>query len=114
MTPALRLISIMLMLLGYAAAPPMASAETGVTGLKPVELPDGKGKDEVEAYCSPCHSLRLVVQQRLKRSDWDEVLVSMVKEQGMSKMPPDDRALMLDYLAHHVGPDKPPKASPLQ
>ncbi len=106
MTPALRLISTMLMLLGYAAAPPMASAETGVTGLKPVELPDGKGKEEVKAYCSACHSLRLVLQQRLKRSDWDEVLVCMAKKQGMSEMPPDDRALVLDYLAKHLSPDK--------
>ncbi len=114
MTKVARLMYATLILLGCAAALRATSAEPGVTGLKPVELPDGKGKDEVEAYCSPCHSLRLVVQQRLKRSDWDEVLVSMVKEQGMNKMPPDDRALMLDYLAQHVGPDKPPKASPLQ
>ena len=114
MTPVARLICATLVFLGCAAAPPMTSAEAGVTGLKPVELPDGKGKEEVEAYCSACHSLRLVLQQRLKRSDWDEVLESMAEEQGMSEISPDDRALVLDYLARHLGPDKPPNAPPLQ
>jgi len=110
MTPVARLICATLIFLGCVAAPPITSAETGVIGLKPVVLPDGQGKEGVEAYCSPCHSLRLVVQQRLKRSDWDEVLESMVEEQGMSEIPPDDRVLVLDYLARHLGPDMPPRA----
>ena len=114
MTPAARLISTALIFLGCAAALPMPSARPGVTGLKPVELPDGEGKDEVEAYCSACHSLRLVLQQRLKRSDWEEVLVTMVKEHGMSEIPPDDRALVLDYLAKHLSPDKRPNTPPRQ
>jgi hypothetical protein len=114
MTLSGRLICAILIFLGCAAAPPITSAETGVTGLKPVELPDGKGKDDVEAYCSACHSLRLVLQQRLKRSDWEEVLVTMVKEHGMSEIPPDDRALVLDYLSEHLGLDRPPNAPPLQ
>lgn len=114
MTPAARRICATLIFLGCAAALPITSAETGVTGLKPVELPDGKGKDDVEAYCSACHSLRLVLQQRLKRSDWEDVLVTMVKEHGMSEIAPDDRALVLDYLSEHLTPDKPPNAAPLQ
>ncbi|MCP4780267.1 MAG: hypothetical protein GY877_05790 [Hyphomicrobium sp.] len=99
----------MLVLWAYAAAPHVTLAEPTVTGLKPIELPEGGGKDHVEAYCGACHSLRLVLQQRLSRRDWDEVMVSMVQEQGMSEIPPGDRTLILDYLAKHVGLHQAPR-----
>ena len=72
-------------------------------GLPPVVLPEDKGKEEVEAYCAPCHSLRLVVQQGLSRERWDELLVWMVEEQEMEPIEEKDRKLVLDYLAKHVG-----------
>ena len=112
MTPAARLL-LALIFLGCATALPMTPARPGVTGLKPVELPDGEGKDDVEAYCGACHSLRLVTQQRLKHSDWEDVLVTMVKEHGMSELPPEDNTAVLGYLTKHYGPDTPASRPPL-
>jgi cytochrome c len=66
------------------------------------DLPPGEGREEVEIYCSACHSLKIVTQQGLSREDWDELLVWMVDEQGMDELPPDDRKLILDYLAKHI------------
>lgn len=70
--------------------------------LKPIKLPEDKGKEEVEVYCGSCHSLRLVVQQRMGKNEWDELLVWMVEEQEMDPIPGDDRTLVLDYLAKHL------------
>lgn len=65
-------------------------------------LPLGPGAEEVEVYCSACHSLRTVAQQGLKRSDWDELLEWMVDEQEMDPLDDTDRQLVLDYLARNV------------
>lgn len=70
--------------------------------LQILELPDGVGGEEVEAYCSACHSLKTVVQQGLSREDWDELLVWMVEEQEMEPIDAEDRKLVLDYLAENV------------
>lgn len=64
--------------------------------------PEEPGRDEVEAYCSACHSLKLVVQQGLSRQDWDELMVWMVEEQEMEEIEAEDRQLVLDYLAKFV------------
>jgi len=65
-------------------------------------LPDAPGRDQVEGYCSICHSLKLVVQQGLPREDWDELMVWMVDEQDMEEIEAEDRRLVLDYLAKYV------------
>lgn len=69
-------------------------------------LPPGEGRDEVFGYCSACHSIRLVTQQGLSRTVWDEVLVYMVEEHEMPELEPEDRKPILDYLAHFYGPDR--------
>ncbi len=66
-------------------------------------LPLEVGREEVEVYCSACHSLRLVAQQGLTRSDWDELFDWMVEEQEMEKMPLVDRKLVLNYLSKYRG-----------
>ncbi len=57
--------------------------------------------------CSPCHSIRLVVQQRLDRESWDETLTWMVEEQDMPELEAEDRALILDYLSTHLWREAP-------
>ena len=69
-------------------------------------LPPGQGRDEVLGFCGACHSMRLVTQQGLSRSIWDEVLDYMVEEQEMAELEPEDRKLILDYLALFYGPDR--------
>lgn len=71
--------------------------------LKDLKLPEGIGKDETEAYCGACHSMRLVVQQGQTREGWDELLEYMVEEHAMEPLPVNDRKLVLDYLAENYG-----------
>ncbi len=69
-------------------------------------LPPGEGRDEVFGLCGACHSMKLVTQQGLTRSTWEEVLVFMVEEQEMAELEPEDENLVLDYLARFYGPDR--------
>jgi len=71
-------------------------------------LPPGEGRDDVYAYCSVCHSAKLVYQQGLSRDVWDELLDWMVEEQGM--VPPDAelRMVILDYLSTYLNTDHRP------
>jgi hypothetical protein len=70
-------------------------------------LPDHAGKEETYYTCNACHSFRLVAQQRLPRTRWDQLLDWMVEEQGMVELAPEDRALILDYLELAFGPNVP-------
>lgn len=99
-------------LLATAAIALLLSATFAVVGdeatraetdeLAQLGLPPDKGRDEVEAYCGACHSLRLVVQQGLSRDAWQETIEWMVEEQEMEPLEPEDHKLVLDYLAKHV------------
>ena len=68
-------------------------------------LPEDAGREEVLAYCGSCHSLRLVIQQGLPRTEWADLLVWMYEEQEMEPLEPEEEVLVLDYLGKHVGPD---------
>ncbi len=88
---------------GAAAAAPAAPSSARDLGL----LVAGEGAFETHAYCTPCHSERIVAQQGLTRPDWDELLEQMVEEHEMNPIEEPDRARVLDYLAAHYGPDRP-------
>jgi hypothetical protein len=87
---------------GYLLLSGLGPAGAKADELAELGLPPDKGRDEVAAYCSACHSLRLVVQQGLSRSSWDELMDWMVEEQSMEPLEPDERALVLDYLSKHI------------
>mgnify|MGYP000362660864 CR=1 FL=1 len=95
----------------YAALDPLtALASAEATSLFDPQddywgLPRANGYEEVAAYCTACHSLRIVMQQRQPREGWDYLLNWMVEKQGMAPPPADDRALLLDYLSQEFGDD---------
>ena len=66
-----------------------------------------EGAEETHAYCTACHSERIVAQQGLTRSDWEELLEQMVEENGMDPIEEPDRGRILAYLETHYGPDRP-------
>ena len=66
-------------------------------------LPPGVGRDAVYFTCTACHSVKQVVQQRLSRESWDEVLATMVESNGMHPLRPWARTLVINYLATHFG-----------
>ncbi len=90
-------------------SPVVPAAERTASGTGETEeyggLPEGLGREEVFYGCQACHSLAIVKQQGLDRDSWDETLVWMVEEQGMDPLDPEDRKLILDYLATHYGRD---------
>ncbi len=65
------------------------------------------GVEETYYTCTACHSEMIVAQQGKTREGWDKLLVWMVKEQGMSEIPSEERDIILDYLAAHYNIDRP-------
>jgi len=63
----------------------------------------GAGQEDVFNTCQACHSLRLALQQRLPRWEWDHTLGWMVEEQGMPELEAEELDRILDYLATHLG-----------
>jgi cytochrome c len=58
-------------------------------------------------YCTVCHSEMIIAQQGQTREGWDEILVWMVEDMGMSELYSEDRDKILDYLSTYYNPDRP-------
>lgn len=72
----------------------------GATGTaKDVRLPDGPGKDLVEARCSACHDLGRVVSVPRKKHEWEEVTRNMIGRGPQAS--PAQTQTIIDYLATH-------------
>ena len=89
----------------YAALNPYAdiAASTTASVFDPNDenwgLPRSAGVDSVAAWCSACHTLQIVMQQRQSRDGWNYLLHWMVDKQGMAEPPAETRAEILDYLS---------------
>lgn len=71
------------------------------------ELPPGPGREEVFYNCYACHSFRIIKQQRLPESTWDELMDWMVEKQSMAPLTPEDRKAIVSYLGKHFSPTVP-------
>jgi len=90
-----------LLVLDYlAAAYPRQSDMTSPVpvGSTLESLPAYEGRNEAFAFCSYCHSMRLVAQQGMDREEWAETLDWMTEEQGMVELPEEVRERVLNYL----------------
>lgn len=63
------------------------------------------GFELVASTCTPCHSGKLVAQNRGTRRDWDERLRWMQANHNLWELPATTRAQILDYLATNYGID---------
>jgi len=95
----------------FSSSSSLATGDAPATTAEPDELadwglPPDVGREEVEIYCNACHSLRLVAQQGMSKADWDELFNWMVEEQEMEVIPPEDRMLVLNYLAKYRNVDR--------
>ncbi len=68
-------------------------------------LPRTTGYEEVAINCAGCHSLAIVMQQRVTKSRWAELLKWMVEKQGMLPMESPDNELVKAYLNEHFSSD---------
>lgn len=64
-------------------------------------LPRTEGHEEVAASCAACHSLAIVMQQRVTPERWQYLLKWMVDKQGMQPMDSTETALVEAYLVRH-------------
>jgi virginiamycin B lyase len=83
------------------AACPAAAQERGRGGRgAAVTLPDGPGKDVVQAQCASCHALNLIANSGYSRAEWISLFTTMVA------LPQDQTSTVADYLAKNF-PEKP-------
>jgi virginiamycin B lyase len=66
----------------------------------PVSLPDGAGKEIVQASCTKCHALNLIANSGYGREEWQTVFNTMID------LPTDQAGILADYLAKNF-PEKP-------
>jgi mono/diheme cytochrome c family protein len=87
-------------LIGGLAAPAVAADETAFV------LPEGEGRERVQAMCSMCHSLDYIAINSpfQDRAAWEKTVRKMVNVMG-APLPEEDVAAIVDYLARHYGPD---------
>ena len=85
---------------GRADEGPDEAAEYGA-------LVDKPGVELTYAYCTACHSEKIVAQQGLTRKGWEDLFAWMVEEQGMPELEEPDRSIVLDYLSEHYNTDRP-------
>ena len=107
MTPIVRGL-ILAALAGAAAAcaparvaPATASVPTAESAA--AELPEGAGKQILQASCTSCHDLREVTKFRgyYNRAQWRDVVVTMV-DYG-APVATRDIEVLADYLNEHLG-----------
>jgi len=67
---------------------------------QPVQLPEGHGKEMVEASCARCHGLNQITNAGYTEKEWQDLFSSMVS------LPGDQSATIAAYLAKNF-PDKP-------
>jgi hypothetical protein len=69
-----------------------------------VELPAGPNRDFVARLCGSCHDLDMVnAAAGLDREGWNGAVEEMISY-GL-KVSPEEKAMLLDYLASALGPD---------
>jgi len=56
------------------------------------------GREDAFYACTACHGFKLVAQQGMSRSRWNETLNLMTERHGMAKIEGKDRKIILDYL----------------
>ena len=91
-----------------AAALLLAFAGAGTAGAVDSSqklLPADSSRDLVLEHCQACHSVGLIVQQRISEKAWTAELVKM--EKWGSTLPADSNAAVASYLAKYFNPDTP-------
>lgn len=74
-----------------------------IPGTRFKELPEGKGRQQVESACYACHSADLIAQQRLTEKQWTATVDKMIR--WGAAISPGDRSIAIGYLSRNFGPD---------
>ena len=60
-------------------------------------LPEGPGKELVEAVCTACHTLERVVAKRATKAEWQDKVLEMLQEDP--DITQQERDQIVEYLA---------------
>jgi mono/diheme cytochrome c family protein len=71
-------------------------------GQSPPVLPDGPGKELVEAVCTACHTLDRVAAKRATKAEWQDKVLEMLQEDPDITQPERDQ--IVEYLAKAFPP----------
>jgi virginiamycin B lyase len=71
----------------------------------PPTLPEGPGKELVEAVCTACHTLERVVAKGATKAEWQDKVLEMLQEDP--DVTQKEREQIVEYLAKAF----PPKAA---
>ena len=63
-----------------------------------------QGWELTNAHCAACHSARLVTQNRMRRSGWEDSIRLMQAEHGLWDLG-EAEPIIIDYLTRHYGID---------
>jgi cytochrome c5 len=74
---------------------------THAAATAPVGLPDGPGKDLVEARCTACHDLERITVVKRQRAEWPTLVANMVGRGAVAT--PDEAKAISSYLAANFG-----------
>jgi virginiamycin B lyase len=81
-----------------------AAAATGQS--PPPSLPEGPGKELVEAVCTACHTLERVVAKRATKAEWQDKVLEMLQED------PDITQQERDQIVEYLAKNFPAKTAP--
>jgi len=65
---------------------------------QPEQYPDGPNREETFYFCTACHGFKIVAQQGMSRTRWNDTFDVMVTRHNMPDVQGADRDRMLDYL----------------
>ena len=71
-------------------------------GQSPPALPEGPGKELVEAVCTTCHTLERVVAKRATKAEWQDKVLEMLQEEP--DITQQERVRIVEYLAKAFPP----------
>ncbi len=95
----LRGLTAILPIICVLAAPCASFAED-----KPLDEVSGfiidKGWELTNAHCAACHSAKLVTQNRMDRSGWEDTIRLMQAEHGLWDLG-EAESVIIDYLSTH-------------
>jgi len=85
----------------------LVAVVAGITAAQspPPALPEGPGKELVEAVCTACHSLERVVAKRATKAEWQDKVLEMLQED------PDITQQERDQIVEYLAKTFPPKGT---
>ena len=98
--PNLWVLLLSLLLLSLTAAEPQNTS--AIQSLKP-----GKGREQVQINCIPCHSTAIITATHATRARWDDLITTMQQKHGLWPLVSTIRTQLLDYLAATQPPSDP-------